>query len=59
MNWKQQRSGRAKRRKTLETIQEKNEEKEKENEQKFEGDKIKEWNEKNKIGNLRNPYNEL
>ena len=42
----------------MEIIQEKNKEEEEENKQEFEEGRIEEWN-KNKMGNLRDLYDEL
>ena len=40
-------------------IQEKDGEEKEENKQKFERDKIEEWDEENEMGNLQDPYNKL
>ena len=42
----------------MEIIQEKNKEEEEENKQEFEEGRIEEWN-KDEMGNLQDPYNEL
>ena len=58
-NWRQQKVGRIKRRRTLETIHERDKERQEEERQKIKESRIEEQNKDDEMGNLQDPYNEL